>query len=280
MTINMKRVFLTIFCFGASTALVAEVLEQNGIKIDITDKGKTPEDVLVYTSNARAVPVSELLALGIRPVYVEITNTSDQAIMINARSVNVPLLSPIKAINRMQRINSWTAYPYWESWGVYGAGSILATLLNFPGQWISIPKTNFTMPQSPSFLNTVGTALESLGHKLLGTRSPLVRAWSNYVKNLWGTPRSLKLVSVIGFIMSSWYLGKIHFKNKRAEEIVNSLGGQLRLYYPVLIAPGQVVNKVLLLNERDKQIPTLSFKIFAKNNQDEVTVFTYALDAH
>ena len=269
-----------LLALGFATSGYAEIFEQNGLKIEFLDKAKTPDETISYAQGFKPVPVSELLAVGIRPVHVQITNNGDQAVMINARSVDVPLLSPRRAIAHMQRGHSFTPYPYAESWGVYVLWSIVATLLQVPGQFIEIPKTQFKTPQSPALLNTVGNAAESIGEGLLSRNSSLVRINKAYVKSLWGAPRSLCVISVCGFIMSSLYLGRIYTKNKRAEEIFNSLSGQLRLYYPVLIAPGQVVNKVLLLDERKDYVPTLSFKVFAKNNQDEVATFTCALDTY
>jgi hypothetical protein len=183
-------------------------------------------------------------------------------------------------VSHMQRGNSYTPYPYLESWGVYVLGSMLASVLHVRGQWIAIPKTHFTTPPSPEILNSAGAAAQSMAYGAFGNNSPFVRSASSYVKNLWNTPRSLHVISVFGYIMSWYYLSKIYFKNKRAEEIGNALGGQLRLYYPVLIAPGQVVNKVLLLDERKDYVSTLSFKVFAKNNQDLVATFECALDTY
>jgi hypothetical protein len=275
-----KIILLMAVCLGIAPSGFAQTFEHNGIKIEFSDKVKTPDEAIAYTASSKPVPVSALLSFGIRPVQVQITNTSDQPVMINARSVNVSLLSPKRATSLMQRGNSVTGYPYLESWAVYGLWSIALSLLQVPGQWIKIPKTTFTTPQSPEVLNTVGTGLESIGGKLLGSHSSFVRICGNYVTGLWNTPRSLHCISVVGFIMSCFYLGKIYAKNKRAEELFNALGGQLRLYYPVLIVPGQVVNKVLLLDERKEYVSELSFKIFAKNNQDEVAAFTCALDAY
>jgi len=79
----MKRIMMLFICFGLVSPALAEVFEQNGIKIEFSDKAKTPDEVIVYTGS-RAIPASQLLAVGIRPVSVQITNTGNQPVMINA----------------------------------------------------------------------------------------------------------------------------------------------------------------------------------------------------
>src|SRR5579872_812326 len=144
-----------------ATPGLAQIFEHNGVKVEFSDKVKTPDEAIIaYTANSKPVPVSALLAFGIRPVQVQITNTSDQPMMINARSVSTVLLSPKRAMNWMQRGNSFTGYPYPESWVVYGLWSVALSLLKVPGQWVEVPKTTFTTPQSPEIVNTVGTGLE------------------------------------------------------------------------------------------------------------------------
>lgn len=272
---------LAIIVIGAQATQTMFQNEQ--VKIEVFDSGMTPSDPVAYTLQGTPVLSEYFIKHGIRVMRLNVTNRSQEPIMLNARSVLFPKISLKKAMLLLQRANTITPWPYAQSWAVYVLWAVVFRLFNLdlPGMLSGFNiGYSITIPRAPSIVQDIGYGVYDIVKGIVPQAAKQIPdSLKRYCGSLWNRTVAIPVLSLPAFFASSIYLAKINHKNAQIDEVCKSLGaGNIRLIYPVLIQPGQTIQKLVLLNMHAKDCPSaVGLQVFAANNQDIIASFEYQL---